>query len=116
MSKIDDCLRELPKTLKIGAYDWTVLIEDGESELCAQGIFQVQHLKIWPMMLTSPNHAVGVVLHECLHVIFDNENLSKMKRNKEEREETIITGFEVGLISLLRDNPKFLVWMKKWLR
>ena len=68
-----------------------------------------------PENLTSPSHVVGVALHECLHVIFDAHNLGKMKRDKEEREEAIVMGFEAGLVSLFRDNPKLLTWMKKWL-
>jgi hypothetical protein len=109
------CVRGLPKTLKIGPYDWQVRVEDGAADTCGQADFEFHHLRLWPANLTSPSHVVGVALHECLHVIFDAHNLGKMKRDKEEREEAIVMGFEAGLVSLFRDNPKLLTWMKKWL-
>jgi hypothetical protein len=115
-SRVEECLRGLPRTLKIGAYDWSVMLLAGDDANCGQADFETHHLNLWPKNLTSPSHAVGIILHECLHVIFDNHGLVKMKRDKEEREEAIIVGFEAGLVSLFRDNPKFLTWMKKWLR
>lgn len=113
---IETCLQTLPRRLKIGPYDWSVVIVDGESDLCGQASFAEDQLKLWPAMLTSPSHAVGIVLHECLHVIFENQNLGSLKGNKDKREEAIVGGFETGLVSLFRDNPKLLTWMKKWLR
>lgn len=112
---LTQCLRTMPKRLKIGAYDWTVVVDDGESDLAGQARFASDDIVLWPKNLTSTGHAVGTVLHECLHIIFENHGLGKMKRGKEEREETIILGFEAGLVSLFRDNPKFLIWMKRWL-
>lgn len=114
------CLRVMPKKLKIGAYDWTVILQpgdgDGKEALCGQAHFDIQQLWLFPKHLTGPDHVVGIVLHECLHVIFDNHGLSQMKRKKDDREEQIILGFEAGLISLFRDNPRLLTWMKKWLK
>ena len=115
-SKTNDCLEAIPRTMKIGAYDWVVIFHEDAGDNCGQADFEVQHLNLWPKNLTSPSHVVGIVLHECLHVIFENQGLEKMRRGKDEREEAIVMGFEAGLISLFRDNPKMLVWMKKWLR
>ena len=112
----DDCLAGLPRKLKVGAYDWAVVLHEGDDGLCGQADFAVHRLNLWPKNLTSPSHTVGIVLHECLHVIFENQGLEKMKRGKEDREEAIVVGFEAGLISLFRDNPKMFTWMKKWLR
>jgi hypothetical protein len=47
--------------------------------------------------------------------MFETYGLEQMKRDKKAREEQIVSAFESGLISLLRDNPKLLTWMKKWL-
>ena len=111
---VNACVRSLPTPIKIGAYDWTVEIIDGaDGDLYGQADFDVRHIRLWPGLITSPGHAVGIVLHECLHVIFDNHGLSKKLNRKEE---IIIEGFEAGLISLFRDNPKLLTWMRKWLR
>lgn len=116
---VELCVAELPTAVKIGAYDWdvTLMYDDGpDSEtLCGQADFEPRKLRIWPKNLTSPAHAAGIVLHECLHVIFDNQGLEHMKRGKEDREEQIVLAFEAGLIALYRDNPRLLAWMTKWL-
>ena len=113
---IETCLQALPRKLKIGAYDWSVVVDDSESENAGQARFASDELVIWRSNITSTGHAVGTVLHECLHIVFENQGLGKMKRGKEEREEAIILGFETGLISLFRDNPKLFNWMRKWLK
>ncbi|WP_036048659.1 hypothetical protein [Bradyrhizobium sp. Tv2a-2] len=108
------CLQGLPRTLKIGAYDWAVVVIDGEHDLCGQAVFAEDQIRLWPANITTPGHAVGIVLHECYHVIYHNESL-RTKRLNGSREEAIVAGFEIGTISLLRDNPKLLTWMKRWL-
>ena len=110
------CLAELQTTIKIGAYDWSVCVRDEAGDKYGQADFEFNNINVWHVNLTSAAHAVGIVLHECLHVVFDNHGLGQMKRGKEEREEQIVLAFEAGLISLYRDNPKLLTWMKKWLR
>ena len=116
MSTVDACLRGLPSTLKIGAYDWTGVIEETPHETdCGRAEFEFRRLHFWPSNLTGPGHAVGIVLHECLHVVYDVQGLEHLKRGKDDREEQIILGFEVGLVSLFRDNPRLLKWMQKWL-
>jgi len=113
---VEACIIALPKTMKVGPYDWSVIVMEGkDGALCGQADFEVHYLRLWPANLTSPNHVVGILIHELLHVIFGNHGLEKMKRDKEEREEAIVAGFESGLVSLFRDNPKLLSWMKNWL-
>jgi hypothetical protein len=110
------CVAALPPTVKIGAYDWVVAIMEGQhEEMCGQADFEVRHIRLWPDNLTSAAHAVGIFLHECLHVIYDIQGLENMKRSKDDREEQVVLGFEAGIVSLFRDNPKLLTWMKKWL-
>lgn len=108
------CLRTLPRVIKIGAYDWRVHLEEGNDK-CGEADFEPQYIRLWPDALTSPSHCVGIVIHESLHVIYDNEKLGKTKRSKEAREEQIVMGFEAGLVSLLRDNRRLMNWIKKWL-
>jgi len=114
-AEVAKCLGELPRTLKIGAYDWVITFEASDSELEGQAEWETHFVRLWPAALTSPSHVVGTVLHECLHVIFGNQRLESLKRTKEDREEQIVGGFEAGLVSLFRDNPKFLTWIKRWL-
>lgn len=120
VDEIAICLRGLPRRLKIGAYDWKVIFEEKddspEEELCGQAVFATDTIRLWPKNFTSASHVVGIVIHECLHVIFDHHGLEKLKRGRDEREEQIVLGFEAGLISLFRDNPRLLLWMRKWLK
>jgi hypothetical protein len=111
-------LELLPPTIKIGAYDWSVKVEYGavDTSSCGEADFETHTVSLWLHNLTSPNHTVGTVLHECLHVIFENEKLGKLKKDKEAREEQIVSGMETGVVSLLRDNPKLLTWIKKCLK
>lgn len=112
---VSACLRTLPRKVRIGAYDWKIILEEGENEKYGETHFEPQAIFLWPDSLTSPNHCVGIVLHEILHVIYDNEKLGKSKRNRDAREEQVVLGFECGLVSLLRDNPRLLTWIKKGL-
>lgn len=109
------CLKGLPRKVKIGAYDWGIVLQEG-SEKCGEADFETHVLSLWPEVLTSSNHCVGILLHECLHVIYDNEKLSKVKGKQDNKEEHIVVGFENGIVSLLRDNPKLLTWIKKCLK
>jgi hypothetical protein len=106
-------LEGLPKRIKIGAYDWQVVVETEGDDTYGQSDFEKRSLRLWPHLLTSPAHAVGIVLHECLHVIYDNYAVKKVRKNKEE---ATVLAFEEGLVSLFRDNPKLLTWIKKCLK
>lgn len=110
----------MPRKIKIGAYDWAIILKDGDGRenanddpLWGQAHFDVQQIWLWPEQFTSPDKVVGIVLHECHHVIFDNHGLEHLKRDKEDREEQIVLAFEAGIISLLRDNPRLVNWIKK---
>lgn len=109
------CLKGLPRKIKVGAYDWAVVLREGAEKWCGEADFETHILSLWPDGLTSPSHCVGILLHECLHVIYDNEKLSAVKGKKDDKEENIVIGFTSGMVSLLRDNPKLLTWIKKCL-
>lgn len=116
--QVEALLRTLPRKIKVGAYDWKVSLEEGADEHCGQADFEPQIIRLWPDSLTSPAHAVGILLHECLHVIYDNEDLEDkvVHSDPEDLEEDIVVGFEQGLVSLYRDNPRLLTWIKKGLK
>lgn len=109
-------LLSVPGKIKIGAYDWRVAVEAGVDDKCGQADFETQTIRLWQDNITSDNHCVGILLHECLHVIYENAKLDKLKGKKADKEEAIVIGFENGLVSLFRDNPKLLTWIKKGLK
>lgn len=118
--QVEALLRTLPRRIKVGAYDWRVVLntEDAEIEKCGEADFEHHIVNLWPEHLNSPDHAVGIVIHELLHVIFDNEDLEHktVHSDPEDLEESIVIGFEQGLVALYRDNPRLLTWIKKGLR
>lgn len=109
--QVEALLRTLPRKVKVGAYDWRIKIEEGENEDLGNTVWETYRILIWPEMFPSPEHAVGTILHEILHVIHDNEDICHAQE-----EEDIVSGFEVGLISVFRDNPRLLTWIKKGLK
>jgi hypothetical protein len=114
---VTDILRTLPKKLKLGAYDWKIALQDesAEGEFCGLTEFEIATIHIWPKQLNSADHAVGIVLHEILHVIWDNHDLKNSPKS-DDQEEEIIVAYEQGLVSLFRDNPKLLTWLRRGLK
>lgn len=116
--EVANLLKTIPKSLKVGAYDFTVsTFPDflvGPDEQQKWGLCSFSELKLSvgnTEGMPSSQMFVGVLLHEVLHAIWSNQNL----KNKE-TEENVILAMEVGLISLFRDNPGFLDWIKKGLK
>lgn len=105
-------LRTLPRKLKVGAYDYRTEIHAGKNPEDDYGTVSFEDFKInlWPEAMPSSEFLVGVVLHELLHIIYENIGLAGLD------EEKTVTGFEVGLVALYRDNPKLLTWIKKGLK
>jgi hypothetical protein len=109
-------LRTLPRRIKVGAYDWRVVIHDGPDDKYGEADFATHHINLWPENLIDGPHAVGVVIHELLHVIYGDRNVIEVLSNgddTEEHEEGIVLAFENGIVSLYRDNPKLLTWIKR---
>ena len=111
-----DCFQSMPKKVKVGPYDWTVTVLGSDEERCGHVDFETRVITLWQDNITGPPHAVGILIHECLHIIYDNEKLSTLRRDKEEREEQIVLAYEAGIVSLLRDNPKLVNWIRKYIK
>jgi hypothetical protein len=111
--EVEAVLKTLPRRIKVGAYDWRIKINNDPSEDYGEANFEKAIITIWPANHQSPDRVVGTVLHELLHVIYSNEELSGAVGDPEE---TIVLSFETGLVSLFRDNPKLLNWIKRGLK
>jgi hypothetical protein len=119
-TEVEAILKTLPRKIKVGAYDWRVVIEpDEHDELCGQAQFEFKKLVIWPKNLTGADHAVGIVLHELLHIVYDDRSIVEVIASGDDHddiEENIVLRYEAGLIALYRDNPKLLTWIKRGLK
>ncbi|WP_316172980.1 hypothetical protein [Bradyrhizobium sp. SZCCHNRI2049] len=97
-------LRTLPRKIRVGAYDWRIKVEAGVSEDYGETDYDNAVVAIWPEEHQSPDRLVGTLVHELIHVI-----------DPDLGEETVVK-LENGLISLFRDNPKLLTWIKRGLK
>lgn len=109
---VEAVLKTLPRRIKVGAYDWRVKVDTNAGDDYGEADYQNAVITVWPASHQSPERLVGTVLHELLHVIYANEGLDV----NGDVEEGIVASFETGLISLFRDNPKLLNWIKRGLK
>jgi hypothetical protein len=108
---VEVVLRTLPRRIKVGAYDWRIKVDPGPSEDFGETNYDKAEITIWPANHQSPERLVGTVIHEALHVIYDDKELATSNE-----EEAVVVAFETGLVSLFRDNPKLLNWIKRGLK
>jgi hypothetical protein len=114
--EVEAVLKTLPRRIKVGAYDWRIKIDTEPSEDYGEANYDKAEITVWPANHQSPERLVGTVIHELLHVIYENEQLAGAGVVSREPEERIVGGFETGLVSLFRDNPKLLNWIKRGLK
>jgi hypothetical protein len=108
---VEVVLRTLPRRIKVGAYDWRIKVDPGPSEDYGETNFDKAEITIWPANHQSPERIVGTVIHELLHCIYGDAGL-----DVNDEEERVVVSFETGLVSLFRDNPKLLNWIKRGLK
>jgi hypothetical protein len=108
---VEVVLRTLPRRIKVGAYDWRIKVDPGPSEDYGETNFDKAEITLWPANHQSPERLVGTVIHELLHVIHDDKAVQQ-----DAEEEMVVVAFEQGLVSLFRDNPKLLNWIKRGLK
>ncbi len=59
----------------------------------------------------NPRQEAGVLLHEAFHAIWDIYQV-----RDDDKEERIVSVFEVGMAQVLRDNPEFGEWLRQALK
>lgn len=93
--------------VKVGAFYYKLILQDVEEDLetdnlgchCSTSMTITINTNIHPLK------AVEVLIHECLHAVWE-QRVDEVADKKEE--EAIVTAFGVGLATLFVDNPKFL--------
>lgn len=111
-------LNTLPRKVRVGPYMYTLDVTDkplmiDNDPVEKMGICWAQRgeIALGAKFMLTPETAVGLVIHELLHGIWSNQNLGK-KAN----EEDTVLGFEIGLLSLFKDNPELIDWIRKSLK
>ena len=112
---------QLPKRVKIAGSDYDVEPFNYHSTYSCIGASQhmQQNIRIAVGGEQHPQQVVKTFLHEVLHCIFA-EWMHKLHDSSgpanDGLEEEIVTGFELGLISFMRDNPGVMRAMLKALK
>jgi len=100
----------LPDKLRIGPYDYKVVVVDKITEdKEAWGLFEQGKLSI-TLSNDQANKlfAADTLLHEVLHAIYANTGIQALTP-----EEGVCSAMATGIIQVLRDNPKFRTWLIK---
>ena len=95
--------RELPKTIKIGAVDYTVHMLD-KKDRSQYGVCLYDHQRIYLSQNMKHQQASDTLLHEVLHAIWSEAGLDHIP---DLNEETIVRSLATWLRIVLRDNPDF---------
>lgn len=98
---------ELPSEVKVGPYTYDIVeMSEAEFHKCgAYGLCNQVDTMISIYQTSNDIFTLDTLLHECLHAIYDTQHLSLLEHN----EETIVSNFATGMISLLQNNPQLLV-------
>ena len=91
----------LPKSVKIGGHDVAILEVDLEDNF---GKYDRVNLTIEIRKDASPSQKAATLLHEMLHAIWGESDLTKKYSN--DGEEAVVTTLESGLYSAMINNPK----------
>lgn len=96
---------KLPKTIKIGPYDYKIVHKKiREGEACV-GDFCSTRSRIRVTTGMNDIRTVETLLHEVLHAVYYSFNIGHGL--DEAAEENIISLVSTGLAATLRDNPEF---------
>lgn len=107
---------ELPASLRIGPYDYTVRAVDeleslktGFSGFCDKGELEIGIADFIP-----PQRKAEVALHEVIHACFQTGDL--LEGEPGFTEEKIVTVLAQQLMQVVRDNPEFVAWFSENLK
>ena len=99
---------KLPSTVKLGGH--TIEVQETETEDW-YGRYHRAGLLIEIRKDQSPSQKAASLLHELLHAIWGESDLPK--KFNENGEEEVVTVFEGGLYDLIRNNPKFIEYIRR---
>ncbi|MCR4341043.1 MAG: hypothetical protein NUW01_14270 [Gemmatimonadaceae bacterium] len=92
-------------TIRIGAIDWTVSIEDmlsnddlGQMRSGEQSLAVKRNI--------APQEKIEVLLHECIHATLRQGGIYKVLGDN--LEEGVVEAVAYGLVGLFRDNPDLM--------
>lgn len=109
--------RRLPSKIKIGYAVYKIkhlakkrnidnLRKKGKKPMMGECEFSSQNIRVYGRQ--GEDEFANTILHEILHAIND---VHKVKIGGDKKEEYLTTRYADCLLTLFKDNPKFLLWL-----
>lgn len=109
-------MSKLPKTIKIGHKSYSlnrpkgVLYSAKGEEAWGLNRAAEQAIDV-SSKLPCKSLEAEVVLHECLHGLFDHFELQQLESMTDTREEFLVSTLSRGLVMVFHDNPKLMSYL-----
>lgn len=102
-------MKALPKTLKVGAFDYSVEAWDSLAAEASMnyGRCSLLELKIQVAENLAPQHQAETFLHEMLHAVCQQQSILHDAEDQEE----VVRPIALGLAAVMRDNPDAIRWL-----
>jgi hypothetical protein len=110
--------KTLPKKIKIGYSNYTIVQQSelvhgrGKKKEELMGLCESQQGRIQICSNQGKQEFANTVLHEVMHAICWSQGL----KLNDKVEEAVVTQLTNGLCTLFKDNPEFMLWLKKSLK
>lgn len=106
---------KFPTILRIGYQDVKVIV-DPDTKIPKQDSGQYRDDGfIFLSGEYSLNESVNLLIHEVLHAVYYTYGMRNVIEDKT-KEEYLVNTFANGLTQVIKDNPKFLEWVKENLK
>lgn len=108
-------MSNLPATVVIGPYRYRVVVDqaivdaacrEAGAHLCGSADHQTQTISISPKL--GPDARAEVLVHECVHAIFEQTSVERGLKGDVER---VVEVLGYGILDLLRRNPELVAYL-----
>lgn len=111
-----DCYATMPKTVRVGAYDYTIEVLTSR-EAGALGVYG--HCAHYDLAIRIADdlhvqHVVNTLVHEIFHAICWVYGSTVVEGNEGESEESFVNQGANGFMQVWRDNPELMLWVHRW--
>lgn len=106
---------QLPDTIRIGPYRYRVVVDqavvdaasrEASAHLCGSANHIEQTISLSPKL--GPDARAEVLLHECIHGIFEQASIGRGLKGDVER---VVEVLGYGVLDLLRRNPDLVAYL-----
>lgn len=107
--------KSIPKTIKVGARDYSIVLLP-HRKASQDNIYGRQNAEDGTIELDdsmTEDNARIFAIHEVMHAIYANQCMYNVRSlPPQDQEEFIVDNMSKGFAEVLKNNPKFLNWIK----